>query len=144
LIVGAFLFALRTWHYTGVFSVTYGLTQLKTLSLSQPGMTWAGWIEGMASSVWMVLTMNDPPSISAYSIPMVAASVLSIGALAGIPGLRRLSLPLVVFFLAGCSGALVARGSAYAGRFSTILIGAAGAVTVSAIAMAVEARRKPS
>jgi uncharacterized membrane protein YeaQ/YmgE (transglycosylase-associated protein family) len=65
---------------------------------------------------------------------------LSIGALLGIKGVRRLSLPLAVFFLAGCSGALIARGSAYAGRFSTILIGATGAVIVSALAMATEKR----
>lgn len=142
LIAGALLFALRTWHYTGVFSVTYGLTQFKTLSVWQPGMSWIDWVQGMASSVLMVLTMNDPPRVSVYSIPMLVAAALSVGSLIGIKGIRRLPLPLVLFFLAGCSGALIARGSAYAGRFSTILIGATGAVTVTALAMAVDAGRK--
>jgi len=140
LIVGTLLFALRTWHYTGVFSVTYGLTQFKALSVWQSGMTWMGWARNMSDSALMVLTMNDPPRVSLYSIPMLTAAGLSIGAVLGIKGVRRLSLPLAVFFLAGCSGALIARGSAYAGRFSTILIGATGAVIVSALAMATEKR----
>ncbi len=143
LVAGILLFALRTWHYTGVFSVTYGLTQLKTLSIWQPGMTWLDWLTSIAGSALMVLTMNDPPRLSAHSVPMLVAATLSLGALIGVKGVRRLPLPLAVFFLAGCSGAFIARGSAYAGRFSTILIGATGAVTVSAIAMALAAWRTP-
>jgi hypothetical protein len=140
LAAGALLFALRTWHYTGVFSMSYGLTQFTTLSVWQSGMSWMDWARRMSDSALMVLTMNDPPRVSLYSIPMLTAAGLSIGALLGIKGVRRLSLPLAVFFLAGCSGALIARGSAYAGRFSTILIGATGAVIVSALAMATEKR----
>jgi len=140
LAAGALLFALRTWHYTGVFSMSYGLTQFTTLSVWQSGMSWMDWARSMSDSALMVLTMNDPPRVSLYSIPMLTAAGLSIGALLGIKGVRRLSLPLAVFFLAGCSGALIARGSAYAGRFSTILIGATGAVIVSALAMATEKR----
>jgi hypothetical protein len=47
-----------------------------------------------------------------------------------------LPLSLVLFFFAGLSGALVARGVAYTGRFSTILIGSACAVTIGAVALA--------
>jgi hypothetical protein len=38
------------------------------------------------------------------------------------------------------SGALVARGVAYSGRFSTIVIGSASAVTVGVIALALKRR----
>ncbi len=107
----------------------------------QPELTWAQQANSLVSSVMMVLTMNDPPRVSFYSIPMLLAAALSLGALAGVKGLRGLSLPLVLFFLAGVSGAFVARGSAYSGRFSTILIGASIAITVCAVAGLVEAWR---
>ena len=135
--IGLLLFALRTWHYTGVFSVLHG-TLFNSLSVWRPGMSIVDWAQSATSSVMMVLTMNDPPRLSAYSIPMLAAAVISIGGLVGIKGLRRTSLPLGLFFLSGCAGALVARGSAYSGRFSTILIGATGAVLGSAIAAALQ------
>jgi uncharacterized membrane protein YgaE (UPF0421/DUF939 family) len=40
-----------------------------------------------------------------------------------------------LFFAAGLTGALVARGVAYSGRFSTIMIGIACAVTINAVAL---------
>jgi hypothetical protein len=43
---------------------------------------------------------------------------------------------MVLFFLAGLAGAFVARGAAYSGRFSTIVIGSATTVTIGAIALA--------
>jgi hypothetical protein len=43
-------------------------------------------------------------------------------------------LPLALFFLVACSGALAARGVAYAGRFSVHLLGAGCALTVCAVA----------
>jgi hypothetical protein len=135
---GVFLFALRTWFYTGVFSVFHGTT-MATLSLWQPGLAWGEFAERTGSSVLMVLTMNDPARFAWYAIPLLAAAVISTGAVLGIKGVRDLPLPLVLFFLAGCSGALVARGVAYSGRFSTILIGAASAVTMCAAARLVAA-----
>jgi hypothetical protein len=47
---------------------------------------------------------------------------------------RELPLAPVAFFLVACSGALAARGVAYAGRFSIHLLGAGCALTVCAIA----------
>ena len=130
---GMFLLALRNWHYNGVLSMTYG-SQLSMLSIWQPGLSMMEIARRMFDSVWMVLTINDPPRVSWYSIPVLSA-VLSIGALIGLPILRQLSLPLIVFFWAGTAGSLVARGSAYSGRFSTIVIGAACAVCISAAAV---------
>jgi hypothetical protein len=83
-----------------------------------------------------VLTMNDPPRFVWYATPLVAAAVISIAALLYLPVARNLPLSIVLFFLAGMSGALVARGVAYSGRFSTIVIGSATAVTIGAIALA--------
>lgn len=131
--VGVFLFTLRTWYYTGVFSMFHGTT-MATHALWQPGLTWPEVAERMASSVLMVLTMNDPARFAWYAIPLIAAAIIAVAAVIGIKGLRDLPLALVLFFLAGLSAALVARGVAYSGRFSTILIGTGSAITVCAVA----------
>ena len=144
LAVGVFLFTLRTWHYTGVFSMFHGTT-MATHVLWQPGLPWPQVAERMGSSVVMVLTMNDPARFAWYALPLMAAAVISLAAVAGIPGMRDLPLSLILFFLAGCSSALVARGVAYSGRFSTILIGAGSAITICALArLGLAANRRAS
>lgn len=133
-LTGVFLFALRTWHFTGVFSVFHGTT-LGTNGIWQPGMTGLELVYRMADSVWMVLSLNDPPRLVWYAAPVIAAAALSVAALAGVPKVRDLPLSLVLFFLAALAGALVARGVAYSGRFSTIILGSAPAITIAAIAI---------
>jgi hypothetical protein len=132
-VAGMLLFTLRTWYYTGTFSFFAGTT-MNVNSIYQPGMSMPelGW--RMLDSAWMVLSMSDPPRFVWYATPLLVAPVLAVGALAGIPRLRDVPLSVVLFFLASISGALVARGVAYSGRFSTIVIGSAVALTVGAIA----------
>jgi hypothetical protein len=132
--IGMLLFAWRTWYYTGVFSFFQGTT-LGANALYQPGMPIGELVRRMADSAWMVLSMNDPPRFVWFATPMVAAAAIAVAAVAGVPVVRNLPLALVLFFFAGLSGALVARGVAYTGRFSTILIGSACAVTVATIAL---------
>lgn len=134
--VGVFLFTLRTWYYTGVFSMFHGTT-IGHNGLWQPGMPAGAVLARMADSVWMVLSMNDPPRFAWYATPLIAAAVMAAAAVAGVPLLRDLPLVTVLFFVASWAGALVARGEAYAGRFSTIVIGSATAVAISAVAVAV-------
>jgi hypothetical protein len=133
--IGMTLFALRTWYYTGHFSFFQGTT-ITVNSIYQPGMSPMELARRMLDSAWMVLSMNDPPRFVWYATPLVAAAVISIAALLYVPVARNLPLSMVLFFLAGMSGALVARGVAYSGRFSTIVIGSATAVTIGAIALA--------
>ncbi len=132
--IGVLLFSLRTWYYTGVFSFFQGTT-LGTNAIWQPGMPMGELARRMADSAWMVLSMNDPPRFVWFATPLVAAAAISVAALIGVPVVRNLPLSLVLFFFAGLSGALVARGVAYTGRFSTILIGTACAVTIGAVAL---------
>ena len=131
--IGMLLFALRTWYYTGVFSFFQGTT-LGTNAIWQPGMSMSELAWRMTDSAWMVLSMNDPPRFVWYATPLVAGAVVSAAAIVGVPVVRNLPLSLVLFFMAGLSGALVARGVAYTGRFSTILIGTACALTIGAVA----------
>jgi len=135
--IGILLFMLRTYHYTGVFSFFHGTT-LNTNSVWQPGLSFGELATRMLDSAYMVLSMSDPPRFVWYATPMLAAAIIAFAALAGVPVVRNLPLSLVLFFLAGISGALVARGVAYSGRFSTIVIGSACAVTIGAIALALK------
>lgn len=132
-IVGVLLFSWRTWYYTGVFSFFQGTT-LGTNSIYQPDMSIAEWIRRMTDSAWMVLSMNDPPAFVWFATPLIAAAAIVVAALLRVPRVRDIPLSLALFFVAGLSGALVARGVAYSGRFSTIMIGIGCAVTIAAIA----------
>lgn len=126
--LGILLFTLRTYYYTGVFSFFHGTT-IGHNAIRQPGMPASEWILRMIDSVWMVLSMNDPPRFVWYATPLLAAMAIAVLSLARVPIVRDVPLALVLFFLAGSAGALVARGEAYSGRFSTILIASACALT---------------
>jgi hypothetical protein len=138
LAAGLVLFAWRTYHYTGVFSVTKG-TALDP-SRSHARMLWAntrsvgGWLGAMFDSVMMVLTTTDPPRVHHGSIPLLAAAVISIAAAAGFGPFATLPLSVVLFTLSALAGSLVARGTAYPGRFSIHILGAAATVCVCLVA----------
>ena len=135
LAIGMLLFAWRTWYYTGVFSLFYG-TQRELLAVWKPGMALPEALSAMLSSVLMVLTASDPPQFAWHALPLLTGAFVSLAAVLGLKGFRDASLPLTLFFLAGCSGALVTRGWAYEGRFSIHLFGVASALTVWAISRA--------
>ena len=135
--LGITLFTARTYYYTGVLSFTEG-TQAGHLSVWQPpdgGGTIAGNVVG---SVLTVLTMTDPPRPDPRALPIVVGVIAAIGGLAGIGRLRYLPLGAVALCLAGFSATLVARGSAYPGRFSVNLIPVTVALTVIALALFVK------
>jgi hypothetical protein len=127
------LFTMRTYHYTGVLSMLHGTTW-GNHALWRPGQPIADAAAGMLSSLLMVLTFNDPPRFAIYALPLLCGAVAAVAALAGIRGFRDIPLALTAFFVVACSGALAARGVAYAGRFSVHLLGAGCALTVAAIA----------
>lgn len=130
--VAVLLFTLRTYHYTGVFSFFHGTTW-GNHALWQPGHSVLANLSAMLSSLMMVLTFNDPPRFAWYALPLLIGAGVAAASLLGV---RRLvvPLPLAVFFVVACSGALAARGVAYAGRFSVHLLGAGCALTICAVA----------
>src|SRR5262249_53595636 len=130
---GLLLFAWRTWHYTGVFSVFHG-TQRDLLAIWQPGMPLRTVVERAASSIAMVLTVNDPPRYDPPALPALAAAAAAAGGWVGLPALRALPLQPVLFFFASIAGAAIARGSAYPGRFSIHVIPITAALAVCACA----------
>lgn len=138
LAIGGVLFAWRTWYYTGVFGLFYG-TQRQFLAVWKPEMSFQQALPAMGSSLMMLLTGQDPPRFAWYASPLLAAAIISIGAIAGLPVLREAPLPVVALFVAGASGALVTRGWGHEGRFSIHLYGSAAALCVWAIAAATRA-----
>jgi hypothetical protein len=131
--LGVLAFAWRTWYYTGIFSVFHG-TARERLAIWQPGMPVGIVASRMADSVMMVLTVNDPPRFDIYVAPVLAGAVVAVLSVAGVPRLRDLPAPAVLFFFSGIVGALIARGSAYAGRFSVHVMPITCTLTVCAIA----------
>jgi hypothetical protein len=135
---GLLLFAWRTYHYTGVFSVTLG-TALDP-QRTNGRMLWAHadsmreWLSSMYGSVMMVLTTTDPPQVHAGALPLIAAAALSVVAATGVAPLGALPFPAVLFMLSSLAGSLVARGTAYPGRFSIHILGAGATVVVCAAA----------
>ena len=133
LALGAVLFAWRTWYYTGVFGVFHG-TQREFLAVWKPEMSAWQAAQGMAGSVMMVLTATDPPAFTWHGLPLVAAAVIALAAIAGLPGFRQAPLPIVALFLSGVVGALVTRGWGHEGRFSIHLFGAASVLCTWSLA----------
>ena len=132
---GLALFALRTWYYTGTFSVFLG-TQGTARSIWQPGVSIGEGLTAVFSSLMMVLTTTDPPRYHNGAVPVIVGAAVSALAVTCVGLLGRLPLGLVGFCLSCLVGAAVARGSAYSGRFSIHIVGASIAVLMCAISLA--------
>jgi hypothetical protein len=139
--LGLALFAARTWYYTGELNILAG-TQAGALRAWQTTTEGLTPVENVVGSILMVLTMNDPPRLDVRALPLVVGVVSVLFAVAGVRPFNRLPFALVGLCLAGMSGAFVARGSAYPGRFSVHLIPAAVALAACACALVIS-RRAP-
>lgn len=134
LVIGALLFAWRTWYYTGVFGVFHG-TQREFLAVWKPGMSVPQAGRAMVSSLMMVLTAQDPPRVAWHAVPLLVAAIICALGLLNVPRFRNAPLPVVALFVAACSGAFVTRGWGHEGRFSIHLYGAACAISVWGVAV---------
>ncbi len=129
--VGLHLFTLRTWYYTRVYSMLHGTsTGVNTVWKEGESL-----IESLASSVLMVLTMNDPPRFDVRAVPILAGFAAAVLGLARVGRFGRLPFGLVVLCMAGILQALVVRGGAYPGRFSLHIIPVTVSLAVCAVAI---------
>jgi hypothetical protein len=135
--LGLWLFTARTYYYTGVPSMIFG-TQAGLLSVWQTTGEGLTPLQNVAGSLLMVLTMNDPPRFDIRALPILIGTAAAVGGLLGAPVLRRLPMNLVALCLGGLVGALVARGSAYPGRFSVHLIPVTVALATCALSLVVQ------
>jgi hypothetical protein len=140
--VGILAFAARTWYYTGLLDPFAGTTRVHNatgLGLTLHSLWSASAWRSALESVWMIVTVQDPPRFDIRSVLVVVGFAASVLALLGVPIARRLPLGLVIISVAAVAGGLVARGVAYPGRFSVHLIPVATAIAVSMVAMATRA-----
>ena len=133
LTVGLLAFSARTWYYTGRFSL-FGGTQLGHLRVASGAgpsslLSAAAWRQA-AASVLMIVTVQDPPRFDWRSFLVVGGFGLAALGVLRVPFARRLPLGAAILCLAAVAGGLVARGSAYPGRFSVHLIPVAVAISM--------------
>lgn len=131
--MGVLLFALRTWRYAGVFSVFYG-TQRDLLAIWQVDRSIAESIRRTIDSVSMVLSLNDPPRFDPRAVPVMTGAALAVAAVVRPRLLRGIPWRAVLLFFSGISGAFIARGSAYPGRFSMHIVPVTCAIFMCAAA----------
>jgi hypothetical protein len=133
LALGLCAFAARTWYYTGQFSLTAG-TQIGHLSIGL-GTTPRSWLSSDAwrravESILMIVTVQDPPRFDWRSVLVVTGFAAAVLGLLQMPLVRRVPLGIALVCVACVAGGLVARGTAYPGRFSLHLIPVAVAVSM--------------
>ncbi len=134
LTIGVGLFALRTWWYSGVFSLLYG-TSLKNndtgLRLSTLGSTivWKRIAHSLGALVWM----NEPPAPDARALLVVAGALLSVLALLQVPRVSRLPAAIAIATIGAAMSSFIAHTHAYPGRMSIHLVPFAVAMTFLAV-----------
>ena len=132
-VTGVALFAMRTWWYTGVFSILHGTslknndTGLRLTTIANPEV-WGRIGHSLRALVWM----NEPPSPDPRAALVVAGVLLSVGALLQVPKLNRLPLSMAVVTLGACVSSLLAHTHNYPGRMSIHLAPFAIAMTATA------------
>jgi hypothetical protein len=131
---GVVLFALRTWWYSGVFSLLYG-TSLKN---NDTGLRW--WTVGslavwkrIAHSLSALVWMNEPPGPDSRALVVVCGVLLSVLALLQVPRASRLPASIAIVTIGAGASAFIAHTHAYPGRMSIHLVPFAVAMTVVAI-----------
>jgi hypothetical protein len=135
---GVALFALRTWWFTGVFSLLYG-TSLKNndtglrLSTVASLEVWTKIAHGLSCLVWM----NEPPSPDPRSVLVFAGVLLSVLALLQLPRVNRLPFSIAVVTVGATLSTFFAHTHAYPGRMSIHLVPFAIAMSVGAAASVV-------
>jgi hypothetical protein len=134
LAAGLLLFAWRTWHYTGVFSVFYG-TQRYSLAIWQPGIGFRAILARIAESILIVLTVNDPPRFDVVALPVLAGAIVACLSVLGVPRMRDIPAAGVLYFAASIASAFVVYGHAYPGRFSVHVLPITSALAVCGVAV---------
>jgi hypothetical protein len=131
---GVALFALRTWWYSGVFSLLYG-TSLKN---NDTGLRW--WTLGsvavwkrIAHSVSALVWMNEPPRPDPRALLIVGGMLLSVLALLQVPRAVRLPASIATVTVGAGVSAFIAHTHAYPGRMSIHLVPFAVAMSIVAI-----------
>ena len=131
---GVGLFALRTWHYTGVFSLFHGTSLKNNDTGLRPwtvldGDVWAR----VAHSVQATLFMNEPPRPDPRAVMVIAGALIAVLALAQTRMAWRVPAIALVAAAGGTLGAFLAHAHGYPGRFTIHLVPFACVLTMTAM-----------
>lgn len=136
IVLGVGLFALRTWYYTGVFSVLYKTPrELLSTGLGPSTLLSAEAWSRALQSVWMVITVHDPGNLNLRGVTVTIGVLCALLALLRLPGFRKLPVSLSVACVGAVVGSLLVRGYAYPGRFSVHLVPLAVATSFCMVAI---------
>ena len=131
---GVGLFALRTWHYTGVFSLFYGTSLKNNDTGLRPWTLLDAEVWGrIAHSLQATLFMNEPPRPDPRALIVVAGALVAVLALLQTRLAGRVPVIALVAAAGGTLGAFLAHAHGYPGRFTIHLIPFACALTMTAL-----------
>jgi hypothetical protein len=138
---GVALFALRTWWYTGVFSVFLGTSLknndigLRPSTIASPEV-WSRIRHSLGALVWM----NEPPHPDVRAVVVVVGVGVALLVLFQVPRLKELPLSLALVVVGALASSLVTHTHNYPGRMSIHLVPFAVAMAVAATGLLNTAR----
>ncbi len=145
---GVGLFMLRTWWYTGVFSLFYG-TSLKNndtglrLQTVASADVWTRIAHSLASLVWV----NEPPQPDIRAAVVVTGVAAAVLAVSQTPVLKGLPVVIVLLMAGTMASGFFVHTHNYPGRMSITLAPPAAAAAVIAVVLMARAwlrRRTPA
>jgi hypothetical protein len=134
--IGVALFALRTWWYSGVFSVLFGTSLknndigLRPSTIASPEV-WSRIGHSLSALVWM----NEPPHPDVRALVVVVGVGLALLALVQVPRVKELPASLALVVVGALASAVVTHTHNYPGRMSIHLVPFAVAMTIAAVSV---------
>lgn len=145
---GVGLFMMRTWWYTGVFSLFYGTslknndTGLRLQTLLSPEV-WTRITHSLATLVWV----NEPPQPDIRAAVVVTGVAAAVLAVLQVPVLKGLPVVIVLLIAGTMASGFFVHTHNYPGRMSITLAPPAAAAAMIAVALTGQAwlrRRTPA
>ena len=142
--VGVALFMLRTWWYTGVFSLFYGTSlknndtglRLQTLASAD---VWTRIAHSLASLVWM----NEPPQADLRAALVLTGVAAALLAVLQTPVLKGMPVVIVALIAGTMASGFFVHTHNYPGRMSITLAPPAAAAAVVAVVLMGRAWLRP-
>lgn len=141
---GVALFMVRTWWYTGVFSLFYGTSlknndtglRLQTLASAD---VWTRITHSLATLVWV----NEPPQPDVRAVFVVTGVAAALLALLQAPVLKAMPVAIVLVIVGTMASGLFVHTHNYPGRMSITLAPPAAAAAVIAVVLMGRAWLRP-
>lgn len=132
---GVALFMLRTWYYTGAFSLFHGTSLRHNDTGLRPWTLFDGEVwSKVAHSLWSFTWLNEPPRFDPRALVMIAGVLVAIAAVLQVPVARRVPGSLVLVAAGASLGAFFAHAHGYPGRFSIHAVPLASALAIAGVA----------